>query len=164
MTQQRECHKCGKTKPLVSFSRDASKPLGRRFICKECVAQQSAVYLATKRAAQVASPATVRPVQAPRAEGQVYDLLRNAAASRMATMDPRLVTFTDDELEEQARSIQEELEARRFSRDRKVEELRSDFTSWLGRARRLGLGAEQVIELVKAALVVVLDKEARGAL
>lgn len=37
----RKCHKCGETKPLADFPRNASQPLGHAYACKRCTWQAS---------------------------------------------------------------------------------------------------------------------------
>ena len=40
MTETKRCTKCGETKPLDAFNRDASKKYGRRSRCRECERQR----------------------------------------------------------------------------------------------------------------------------
>lgn len=48
---ERRCSKCGETKSLVDFSRNAKKRFGRRHCCKACDAVESRNYRARQKVA-----------------------------------------------------------------------------------------------------------------
>lgn len=45
----RDCSKCGETKPLSSFNKDKTKPLGLKTYCKSCHRESARLYALDKR-------------------------------------------------------------------------------------------------------------------
>jgi hypothetical protein len=48
------CPSCGIAKPLDAFYRDASKAIGRRFVCKACDSERYKAYYRSHRAEKLA--------------------------------------------------------------------------------------------------------------
>jgi hypothetical protein len=117
---EKTCRRCGESRPLGEFIRDATKRVGRGSICKPCDREKSRDYYAANRERVLAKVAAKRPVPSPRVCEECGDPLegRQRVVCSARCRDARSRRLNPEAYaERERRKVERRREARRKARE-----------------------------------------------